>query len=59
MPKIEIEQKRPLDATPERALSMNRAGVKQVEIAKLWGISPGRVSRLIARAIQRERTKVV
>ncbi len=50
MPKIEIEQKRPLDATPARALSMNRAGVKQVEIAKLWNITPGRVSRLIAKA---------
>lgn len=50
MPKIEIEQKRPLDATPERALSMFRAGVKQVEIAKLWGIHPSRVSRLIAKA---------
>ncbi len=51
MPKIEIEQKRPLDATPERALSMfESGGVKQCEIAKLWGISPGRVSRLIAKA---------
>lgn len=50
MPKIEIEQKRPLDATPERALSMFQAGVKQSEIAKLWGIHPSRVSRLIARA---------
>ena len=50
MPKIEIEQKRPLDATPERALSMFEAGVKQVEIGKLWGISPGRVSHLIAKA---------
>jgi hypothetical protein len=50
MPKIEIEQKRPLDATPERALAMFNAGVKQVEIAKLWKISPGRVSHLIKRA---------
>lgn len=50
MPKIEIEQKRPLDATPRRALSMFEAGVKQVEIAKLWGISPGRVSKLILKA---------
>ena len=50
MPKIEIEQKRPLDATPERALSMFEAGVKQVEIAQLWGIHPSRVSRLIAKA---------
>ena len=50
MPKIEIEQKRPLDATPERALSMFEAGVKQVEIAKLWGIHPSRVSRLIDKA---------
>lgn len=52
MPKIEIEQKRPLNATPERALSMFQAGVKQVEIARLWGISPGRVSHLIAKAKQ-------
>lgn len=50
MPKIEIEQKRPLDATPERALAMFNAGVKQCEIAKLWGISAGRVSHLIAKA---------
>lgn len=56
MPKIEIEQKRPLDATPERALSMFRAGVKQVEIARLWGIHPSRVSRLIAQALKREAT---
>jgi len=55
MPKIEIEQKRPLDATPERALSMFRAGVKQVEIAKLWGISPGRVSHLISKALKSEK----
>jgi len=57
MPKIEIEQKRPLDATPERALAMFRAGVKQVEIAKLWHISAGRVSHLIARAKKREAKK--
>ena len=50
MPKIEIEQKRPLDATPERALAMQQAGVKVVEIAKLWGISSGRVSHLIKKA---------
>jgi len=50
MPKIEIDQKRPLDATPERALSMYNAGVKQVEIAKLWGIHPSRVSILITKA---------
>ena len=54
MPKIEIEQKRPLDATPERALSLIRAGVKQVELAKLWGISPGRISHLVARALKNE-----
>jgi|GEM_PF-4255951 len=54
MPKILIEQKRPLDATPERALAMFRAGVKQVEIARLWGISPGRVSHLISKAKRRE-----
>ena len=54
MPKIEIDQKRPLSATPGRALSMFRAGVKQVEIAKLWGISPGRVSHLIAKALKNE-----
>ena len=58
MPKIEIDQKRPLDATPERALSMNEAGVKIVEIAKLWGISAGRVSHLIKRAkLNRENNK--
>ncbi len=50
MPKIEIEQKRPLDATPERALAMYEAGVKQIELSKLWGISPGRVSHLIDKA---------
>ena len=55
MPKIEIEQKRPLDATPERALSMFRAGVKQLEIAKLWNISPGRVSKLIKKAKEKEK----
>ena len=47
---VKVEQKRPLDATPERALAMFNAGVKQIEIAKLWGISPGRVSHLIAKA---------
>lgn len=53
MPKIEIEQKRPLDATPERALAMFRDGhIKQVEIARLWGIHPSRVSRLIAKALK-------
>jgi DNA-binding transcriptional regulator LsrR (DeoR family) len=57
MPKIEIEQKRPLDATPERALSMFRAGVKQVEIARLWGIHPSRVSRLIDKATRAENAK--
>ena len=52
---IEIEQKRPLDATPERALAMFREGkIKQVEIAKLWGISPGMVSRLIKRALNQK-----
>lgn len=50
MPFIQMEQKRPLDATPERALAMNEAGVKIVEIAKLWGISPGRVSQLVTKA---------
>ena len=50
MPKIQIDQKRPLDATPERALFMYQAGIKQCEIAKLWGISPGRVSSLITKA---------
>ena len=50
MPFIQMEQKRPLDATPERALAMNKAGVKIVEIAKLWGISPGRVSQLVTKA---------
>lgn len=56
---ITIEQKRPLDATPERALIMFREGkVKQVEIARLWGISPGRVSKLIARALAREKAEL-
>ena len=55
MPKIEIEQKRPLDATPERALAMFREGkVKQTEIARLWGISRSRVSMLIAKARKAE-----
>ena len=55
MPKIEIEQKRPLDATPARALAMFREGrIKQVEIARLWGIHPSRVSRLIKKALKRE-----
>ena len=56
--KIEIDQKRPLDATPERALAMNEAGVKQCELAKLWGISPGRISRLIAKARKKQREKI-
>lgn len=51
---ITITQKRPLDATPERALSMNRAGVKPAEIATLWNISRSRVSRLIKQAKERE-----
>ena len=50
MPKIEIEQKRPLEATPERALALIESGVKQVELAALWHISPGRVSHLVAKA---------
>jgi len=54
MPKIEIEQKRPLDATPEKALAMFRSGIKQNEIAHFWGIHPSRVSRLIAKAKKRE-----
>ena len=55
MPMIEIEQKRPLDATPERALAMFREGkVKQVEIAKLWGVHPSLISRLIKKALKRE-----
>ena len=59
MPRIEIEQKRPLDATPERALAMFREGkIKQVEIARLWGISPGRVSHLISRALKNEQLTV-
>ena len=61
MPKrqIEIEQKRPLDATPERALAMFREGrIKQAEIARLWGISPGMVSRLIKRARDKEEQAV-
>ena len=59
MPKIEIDQKRPLDATPERALSMFRAGVKQREIATLWGIHPSRVSRLIAKAEAKEKHPII
>lgn len=57
MPKLqmEVEQKRPLDATPERALSMFRAGVKQVEMAGLWNISPSRVSHLITKALKNEK----
>ena len=54
MPKIEIEQKRPLGATPERALFLYRSGMKQVEIARMWNISPGRVSHLIAKAPKAE-----
>ena len=54
MPKIEIDQKRPLSATPEAALAMFENGVKQAEIAKLWGISPGRVSHLIAKAKKKQ-----
>ena len=57
MPKIEIEQKRPLDATPERALALIEAGVKQVELAVLWHISPGRVSHLVAKARKRQAEK--
>ena len=50
MPTIEIEQKRPLDATPERALALIESGVKQVQLAVLWHISPSRVSHLVAKA---------
>ena len=49
MPKIMIDQKRPLEATPEKALAMVEAGVKQCVLAIQWGISPGRVSHLVAK----------
>ena len=51
MPTIQvpIKQTRPLDATPERALSMYEAGVKQGEMSQLWGISRSRVSQLICK----------
>lgn len=48
---VPIKQVRPLDATPERALSMYEEGhLKQTEIAKLWGISKSRVCNLILKA---------
>lgn len=54
MPKIEIEQKRPLGATPEAALRLVESGVTQVAIAKLWGVHPSRVSALITKAKKRK-----
>ena len=52
MPTIQvpINQVRPLDATPERALALWEAGMKQRELAQLWHISGGRVSQLIEKA---------
>lgn len=44
---VKIEQKRPLDATPERAVEMLAAGIKNKELAKLWNITPSRVSALV------------
>lgn len=48
---VKVEQKRPIDATPERALAMYEEGhLKQTEIAKLWGVSKSRVCKLILKA---------
>jgi len=47
---ITVEQKRPLDATPERALSMYEAGVRQDEMALMWHVTRSRVSALICKA---------
>ena len=47
---IEVEQKRPKDATPERALNMRGMGIKVTEIATLWNIKPARVYQLIQKA---------
>jgi DNA-directed RNA polymerase specialized sigma subunit len=46
---IIVEGKRPLDATPERALELSQT-MKQTEIAKMWGISKQRVNQLIKKA---------
>lgn len=44
---VKVEQTRPLDATPERALTMIENGIKNKEIAAIWGVSPSRVSALV------------
>jgi len=41
--------KRPFDATPERALELNKT-LSQAEIAKLWNISRQRVQQLVNKA---------
>ena len=42
--------KRPDEATPERALALYRAGVRPVEMARMWGISRQYVYYLLHRA---------
>lgn len=51
MPKvtITIEQKRPRDATPDRARQMKAAGMSVAEIARAWGVSRSIVYRLLKR----------
>jgi len=46
---ISIEGKRPADATPEKALELNKA-ITQAEIGRAWGISRQRVNQLIKEA---------
>jgi hypothetical protein len=46
---VTYEGKRPIDATPERALELSKT-LRVVEIAKLWGISRSRVYQLLKKA---------
>ena len=52
MPKVSftVDQKRPRDATPERALELIESGVHVSEIAKAWGIGRTRVYKLAQKA---------
>lgn len=52
MPKmiLEVETKRPLDATPARALALVAAGVRIPELAVMWGVSRADIYKLLHRA---------
>jgi len=51
---LEIPTKRPDWATPAKCLAMLRAGIRPGEIAQAIGVSPSRVTRLIAKARREE-----